>query len=93
MTSARTGPDEDDARRVAGQRVCVGVRECVVVVGGSGGGGDVGVDVVGSHLSHSWVLFHFGHSPEQTWWGRGRGDLQDPAEVGGVNGGLLWVEQ
>lgn len=54
---------------------------------------DVDVDLVCSHLSHSRVLFHFGHSPEQTWWGRGWGDLQDPAEVGGVNGGLLRVEQ
>lgn len=54
---------------------------------------DVYVDIVCSHLSHSRVLFHLGHSPEQTWWGRGWGDLKDPAEVGGVNGGLLRMEQ
>lgn len=57
------------------------------------GGTVVDLDLVCSHLSHSRVLFHFGHSPEQTWRGRGWGDLQDPAEVGGVNGGLLRVEQ
>lgn len=93
MTSAWTGPD--DTQRVAGQRVCVGVGNVWWWFGGGGCSrcSDVGVDVVGSHLSHSRVLFHFGHSPEQTWWGRGWGDLQDPAEVGGVNGGLLWVEQ
>ena len=46
-----------------------------------------------SHLSHPWVLFPFGHGSEQAWRGRGRRDLQDATEVGGVNGGLLWVEQ
>lgn len=85
------------AQRVVGPHACVGV-------GYDGGGGNlvclyrsvgtvVDLDLVCSHLSHSRVLFHFGHSPEQTWRGRGWGDLQDPAEVGGVNGGLLRVEQ
>lgn len=46
-----------------------------------------------SHLSHPGVLFHFGHGSEQAWRGRGRRDLQDAAEVGGVYGGLLRVEQ
>lgn len=46
-----------------------------------------------SHLSHPWVLFHFGHGTKQAWRGRRRWDLQDATKVGGVDGGLLRVEQ
>ena len=46
-----------------------------------------------SYLPHPWVLLHFGHGSEQAWRGRGRRHLQDAAEVGGVDGGLLRVEQ
>lgn len=49
--------------------------------------------LVCSHLSHPRVLFHFGHGSEQAWRGGGRRHLQDAAEVGGVNGGLLRVEE
>lgn len=73
---------------------------CLSVSGGRGYGGLSKQSMylciqikVGSHLSHPWVFFHFGHGPEQAWRGRGRRDLQDATEVGGVNGGLLWVEQ
>lgn len=45
------------------------------------------------HLSHPRVLLHFGHGSEQAWRRGRRRHLQDAAEVGGVDGGLLWVEQ
>lgn len=45
------------------------------------------------YLPHPWVLFHFGHGPEQAWRGGGWGHLQDAAEVGGVDRRLLRVEQ